>query len=133
MATGRNAGLDYPAKAAGDLSAAQYHGVYHSANDTVNLPADGVQPCSGVLQDKPAAAGRGAVVRFLGQSKVKAGGTLAINDRITMAASGYFVACTSGGAPCGVCIKSATSGYIGEAIMGIGACMSVSSAQTGQG
>lgn len=133
MATGRNAGLDYPCKAAGDLSLCQYHGVYHSANDTVNIPADGLQPCSGVLQDKPAAAGRGAVVRFLGQSKVKAGGTLAINDRITMAASGYFVAVTSGGAPCGVCIKSATSGYIGEAILGIGNLLSTTSAATAQG
>jgi hypothetical protein len=88
MATGRNEGMDYPFKAAVDLSACQYLGVYCSANDTVNMPADNLQVCVGVLQNKPSVVGSGAIVRFLGQSKVKAGGTLAINDTITMAKSG---------------------------------------------
>lgn len=117
MATGRNAGLDYPFKAAGDLSDGMYKGVIISANDTVNYP-DAAAEIIGVLQNKPAAANREATVRIAGQTKVKAGGTLAVNDPISVAASGWFTKCASGGRKCGRCIVSAASGYVGEAIIG---------------
>lgn len=116
MSTGRNEGLDYPFKAARDMSNAQFQGVSVSADDTVDIPA-ALANIVGVLQNKPAAANRGATVRIAGQSKVRAGGTIAAGESLTIAVSGWFVKCTSGGAPDGLCIKGAASGYYGEAII----------------
>lgn len=133
MATGPNAGIDLAFKAAGDLSAGQHHGVEFSANDTVDYPDGTLVPCAGVLQNKPAGAGRGATIRILGHSKVMAGGTLAAMNRISMTTSGYFVATTSGMAPCGLCVKGANSGYPGEAIIVPNYLISATSAATVQG
>jgi len=133
MATGSNVGWDYPFKAAGSLANAQYHGVYPSANDTVNLPSGAVSPCGGVLQNKPAAAGRGATVRIAGQTKIACGGTLTAGQVFSMAASGWFTKTVSGSQPAGLCIKGANSGYPGEGLIFPAYLNSVSSAQTGQG
>jgi len=127
-----NLGLDIPFKAARDLSGNQYFGVYLSANDTVDLPNSGVLSCVGVLQDKPAAAGRGARVRFLGVTKVRAGDTLAIDDRVTMTATGYFVKASSGLASFGLVKVSAASGYIAEVILGLGQLSPVNSFGAGE-
>lgn len=125
-------GWDIPLKAARDLSGDQYHGMYLSADDTVDLPNSGILNCVGVLQDKPAAVGRGARVRFLGVTKVRAGDTLAIDDRVTMVATGWFVKTVSGYAVAGLVKVAAASGYIGEVILGIGQLASTSSHSTGE-
>ena len=131
MATGRNTPIGDSMKAAGDLSGAKYHGVQLSANNTVNVTtAGGV--CDGVLQNKPAAAGRGATVVQIGHSKIMCGGTVAYNETITMSASGWFTKATSGSVPCGRCILGANSGYPGEAVIVPNLLASTTSAQAGQ-
>jgi hypothetical protein len=60
-------------KAAGDLSLLQFTFVKLSADYTVAACGDGEAPI-GILQNNPAVAGLGAVVRLLGTSKLKVDG-----------------------------------------------------------
>jgi len=116
MATGSVNVIDESYKAAGDLSAGKYKGVVVSANNTVNYAATG-GACAGVLQNAPAAAGRGAAVLHMGRTKIRCGAAVTYMQRITMAASGFFVKATSGSVQCGFVVLGASSGYIGEAVI----------------
>lgn len=109
-------GLEMSAKAAADLSGKQYLGMIVSAADTVQVPAAANDFCIGVLQNKPAAAGRAARVK-IGFTKFRAGGAISAADPITMAASGYFTAATSGSRICGNALRAVTSGYLGYAFI----------------
>ena len=110
--------LDESFNAGGDLSAAQYHGVVVSANNACNLPTAANDILLGVLQNKPAAAGRQARVVLFGRTKAFLSGTVTAGDHLYLAASGWFVKVTSGYRACGQCIKNANSGYVGEIIVG---------------
>lgn len=99
-------------KAAADLSGKQYLGVIASADDTVQVPAADNDNIVGVLENKPAAAGRGARVG-VGFVKFRAGGAIAYNVPITCVASGYFTEATSGDRIVGQCLRAVTSGYLG--------------------
>ena len=84
-------------QAAADLSARQFHLVRQSAANVCNQASD-AQGSSiiGVLQNKPAAAGRFATVAMLGISKVVAGGSLTQGDIITTNGSGRAATVRSG-------------------------------------
>jgi hypothetical protein len=80
-------------EASADLSANRYQFVTVNSSGQVAVAAAG-DPAIGVLQNKPAAAGRSATVRVLGVSKVKAGAALTKGDQVASNASGKAVTAT---------------------------------------
>jgi len=76
--------VDLTLSSAADLSSAQYHFVKLTADTTINLCTGATDVPVGVLQNKPSAAGRAAVVRCAGVSKLKFSASLA---------AGTIVAC----------------------------------------
>ena len=86
-----------------------------TANDhSVVIAAAGTDPIVGVLQNKPA-AGAAALVRFLGSTKVVAGGTITRGDLVTSDANGKAVATTTNkDVAVGRALVSAVSGDILE-------------------
>lgn len=97
-------------EANGDLTALQYEFVIMTAANRVGLAVDaGVETLVGVLQNKPAAAGRAATVAVLGETKIVAGGSVTVNDLITTNASGRATAATSGDYVMGRALVAATN------------------------
>lgn len=80
--------------AAADLSSFRYRFVVMSADYTVNIAGAGARAL-GVLQDNPAAAGRGALVCTDGTTKLVAGAAVAAGALLTSDATGRGV--TAGG------------------------------------
>lgn len=115
--------LDESFVAGADLSGCQYKGVQVTSDYTIKAPTAAlVNAFAGVLQDKPAAAGRSGRVITLGKTKAYLGATMTIGEKVYCAASGWFSKVTSGYAPVGHITKTANSGYIGEiALTGLGA------------
>lgn len=93
MATGTNVGLDFTYAAAGDLSAAQYRFVVHTATKkTVDRAAATIgEAVIGVLQNDPGAAGRESAVRTGGRSPVLCGGSFNPGDFVTTDSQGRAV------------------------------------------
>ncbi len=121
-------------KAARDMSAHQYKGVYLSANDTIDVPTAATNFCAGVLQDKPKAAGRAARVVFMGKTKAYVGGgTLTYGQSVAMTTSGWFIKTLSGYHADGIVTQGANSGFLAEIFLIPGFQLAVSSAQTAQG
>ena len=98
-------------EAGGDLSADQYKFVAVAADGQVDVAGNGVA-VTGVLQNKPAAAGRAAEVGISGISKVLAGGTVAAGDDVASDASGQAVVATTGENVAGIAITGGASGEI---------------------
>ncbi len=80
-------------KASADLSSYQHYGVKISADFTV-APATSAA-VDGILQNKPAAAGRACQVRVSGVSKVELGGTVTAGDKATTDGNAKLIATTS--------------------------------------
>lgn len=72
-------------KAGADLSDSQFHFVKLDDNGDVVLATDATDEIIGVLQNKPE-EGEPALVRMLGTSKVKAGGTIGVGAYVTAGA-----------------------------------------------
>lgn len=79
--------------AAADLSTKQYFVVKQTAATAVNLTSAATDVPFGVLVNKPT-SGQIAEVAVGGFTKVKAGGTIAINDPLVSDANGKVVAAT---------------------------------------
>lgn len=77
-------------KASADLSDYQFHGVKISATDFTAEPAT-AGAADGVLQNKPAAAGRTCQIRRSGLTKVVLGGTVVSGYYGKTDASAHFV------------------------------------------
>jgi len=101
-------GQDIPLKAATDLSEKQWYILRISDDDTVNTGNTTSYPI-GILQDNPAAEGRGANVRISGLSKCVAGEEITAGNPIASDSSGKGVVATS------------DSYMIGIALIGAGA------------
>jgi len=113
--------FDMPMKAAGDLSAKQYYGMKVSADFTVTTAGAADAALIGILQNKPAAAGRSASVRKVGISKVVLGGTVAAGDRLTTDSSGKLIkTTTSNNRYCAIAIEGGDSGDTVSAVMEFG-------------
>lgn len=80
--------LDITFKAAADLSDYQYHFVYLSAANTVNVAGSNAKTI-GILQNKPDAAGESAVVRVVGTSQMVAGEVISRGKYITSKSDGH--------------------------------------------
>lgn len=105
-----------------DLSLKQFYIVaVDTANDSsVILAAAATDPIVGVLQNKPKAA-QAAIYRFIGTSKVIAGGTITRGDFVTSDANGKAVTTTSSSnATLGIALMSAVSGDIFEVQLAVG-------------
>ena len=88
MATDMQLVSDVTFEAAGDLSTKQFHFVKLTAANTVDVCAALTDVPCGVLQNKPSAAGRPAVVRMLGISKVSADTTISAGNLIGTSGDG---------------------------------------------
>lgn len=121
MAYDINTGQDITLPAGSDLSTKQF--LFVVLNGSTQLAVAGANvSVLGVLQDKPAAAGRGGQVRYLGVSKVIAGGSVTVNDKVASDAAGKAVKATaasvSAGTPeplagsyvAGIALNTAASG-----------------------
>lgn len=106
--------ISVPASA--DLSASQYHFVDVDSNGQLVVAAS-PSTVLGVLQDKPAAAGRAGSVAINGRTKIVFGGTVAAGSAVTCNASGEAVAVTTGQPSLGMCIEGAGDGEIGSVVL----------------
>lgn len=91
--------------AGGDISALQYRpmqvgGTLAVANQTA----------IGILQNRPAATGRGAHVGYFGVMKAYAGGALSAGADVSVTTSGWFVGTSSGHVSVGKVLITAASG-----------------------
>lgn len=79
-----------------DLSAYQYHAVKMNTDEEVVLASDVTDRPLGVLQDTPAAAGRGALVAIGGITKAIGAGVIAAGAAVEVASGGKFQTLTNG-------------------------------------
>ena len=105
-------GTDITLVASGDLSASQFCSVKLDANGRSTLSGASDLNQIGIQQDKPTALGQASTIRTAGVTKVKAGGTIAIGDRLTSNASGALIAATTGKQILGIAITAGVSGDI---------------------
>ena len=78
-----------------DLSADQFKAMELSGSFQVDLADNAADEVVGILQNKPAAAGRAAEVRQLGIAKWKLGGTVTAGDKVGTDAAGLGVTKTA--------------------------------------
>lgn len=95
MAT-EQGGKDITVEAGADLSAGQYRFVTMASDGQVDLTASAGGTAIGILQNDPDAAGKSAVVRVSGSSKLVAGATITPDDKIQSDASGDGIVAASG-------------------------------------
>ena len=97
MSTSRDL-FNISASAAADYSSNQYYAVKLTAEGpppTATVCSTAGEQAQGILQDDPAAAGRGCTVRMLGTSKAVAGAAITFLDRVTVDSSGRVVTATA--------------------------------------
>lgn len=103
-------------EASADLSASQFRFV--SVDSSGQLAVTGAGALTlGVLQDKPAAAGRASEVGLLngsGRLKVTAGGTVAAGDKVMSDATGRAIVATLANHVNGMALKAAVVGDLIE-------------------
>lgn len=88
MATDMQLVSDVTFEAAGDLSTKQFYFVKLSAANTVTVCNGATDVPCGILQNKPSAAGRPAVVRMFGISKVSADAAITVGSLVGTSADG---------------------------------------------
>lgn len=88
-----------------DLSAAQY-----TAVDALGQTAAASENAIGLLQNKPAAAGRQAQVGYHGHMKAYAGAAITAGATVMVTTSGFIITATSAGNTCGQALTTAASG-----------------------
>lgn len=88
--------LDYTFKAGADLSAKQFYFMEFDGNGDVVACNAATDIPVGVLQNKPDASGKAAIVRVVGISKVSADAALSRGDLIGTSADGQADAKTVG-------------------------------------
>lgn len=76
------------------LATKQYYIVKQHTDGTMILAAAGTDKIVGVLQNKPT-VGKAALVRFLGTTKVVAGGAISVGAWVTADSNGKAVATTT--------------------------------------
>lgn len=96
MATDMQMVSDVTFEAAADLSSKQFYFVKLTAANTINVCAAATDIPCGILQNKPSAAGRPAVVRMLGLSKVSADAAISAGALVGTSADGQADAKTAG-------------------------------------
>ena len=104
-------------QAGSDLSAKQYYCVTLQADQQLDLSGNG-EEVTGILQNKPDAAGRPAEVAISGSvSKVELGGIVATGAIVASDAAGKVVLATTGEEVLGICIQGGASGAVGVVLI----------------
>jgi hypothetical protein len=102
-----------------DMSSAQYHIVQLDATGDVEIGEGNTDLLIGVLQNKPK-EDEAALIRFLGTSKVIAGGSVSIGNWLTSDGSGHAIATTTeADVIIGRALEAADSADIFEVQLGI--------------
>jgi hypothetical protein len=102
-------------EAGGNHSSNQYKFVSLADDGQFDLTGDGLQ-ADGVLQDKPAAAGRAGQVAIAGQTKILLGATVARGADIASTAVGLAITAVQNDVILGTCVEGGDSGEIGSMI-----------------
>lgn len=97
--------------AGADLSAAQYKAI--AVGGTIAATSEAA---IGILQNKPAASGRGASVAWHGHIKAYAGAAISAGAPVMVTTSGWIITATSAGNAVGKCITAAASGDLFDGI-----------------
>lgn len=105
-------------KAAADLSTKQHLFMKLSAADTVNVAGAG-EAIIGILQNKPT-QNHACEIRRLGVSKITAGDTVAVGNKLKSDSAGRAVAASTGNLYGGICLEGATVGLTATILMEIG-------------
>ena len=109
-----NGVLDVSFKAGADLSTKQFYLVYLDSSAKIQL-CDGItRQAIGILQNKPDAADKEAVVRLMGISKIVLGVTLATGARISVAATGKAAAAASTSFNVGILTQGGVANDVGS-------------------
>lgn len=107
--------VSFPANA--DLSASQYCFVVLNSSGNVAVAGAGVE-ATGVLQNKPDAAGRAATVAINGRTKMKFSASIAVGLPVASDASGQAAAAASGEMSLGIVTENpGGSGLIGSILI----------------
>ena len=112
-----NANILVSKLAAADLSSYQYYAVYLSAAETVNICNGYANKPTGVLWDKPGAAGRGCLVCKGGETPVILGGSVAAGDKIMVNATGQFIKTITGWPSYGEMMEAGSANEIRQAFI----------------
>lgn len=88
-------GLEKSLVAAADLSAKLFYIAKVDTSGNLALAAAATDPIVGVIQNNDGGSGAMATYRFLGTSKVIAGGSISIGDLVTSDSAGKAVATTT--------------------------------------
>lgn len=115
MAYEVNVGQDFSWDASADLSAKQFYLAVLNSSKQIAVAGANVG-CLGVIQDGGAAAGRRAVVRYGGISKVVCGGNFNAGDKLASDANGKAVKATAASVSAGTPEPLAGSLVIGIAL-----------------
>lgn len=99
-----------------DLSSYQYRFVTVNSSGNLALTGDGAN-ADGVLQDKPAAAGRPGSMAIEGVTKLIASGTITAGDDIASGASGVGVKATTGDIINARALESVSDGELFSALL----------------
>ena len=104
-------------QAGSDLSAKQYYCVALQSDQQLDLAGDG-GVVTGILQNKPDAAGRPAEVAISGSvSKAELGGIVATGAIVASDASGAVVTAATNDVVLGVCVQGGASGAVGAVLI----------------
>lgn len=103
--------------ASADLSAAQFRFVLTNSSGQIAVVASAGGDADGVLDDKPAAAGRPGSVQIFGIAKVVLGGTVTAGDKVQSDAAGAAITAASGDHVLGRALVGGASGALGEILL----------------
>ena len=110
-------GQDITLPAAADLSSYQYYAMKVDTSGRAALATADV-PIAGILQNKPAAAGRGATIRCFGSTKFKAGtGGVTAADVLRTETGGKLVTAISGEHRVMQALETVAADGIGEGLL----------------
>ena len=98
--------------AAGDLSGNQFYAVYLSAADTVAVCNGFTHDPTGVLRNKPEAAGRAAEVQRSGEGQIKLGGAVTAGMRLRPTTDGTWIECPIGWSAFGEAQEAGAAGEV---------------------
>ena len=118
-------GQDYTFEAGADLSTKQYYAVKLDSNGQVVVAGAG-EAAIGILQNKPAAAGRAAQVRVSGVSHWVAGGAIAGASRVAPHGDGkaQVAVAASGDTQAGAAADTVVGSFVLGRILGTAAAAS---------
>jgi hypothetical protein len=114
-------GIDITVQAGGDLSSHQYKFVTMASDGQVDLTASAGGTALGILQNKPDAAGKAAVVRIFGGSKLELGATITPDDKLQSTAAGVGDVAASGDHVLAQALEGGASGEVIEVVVGLSA------------